>query len=176
MHLKNLRDVCPNNPNLSLAPILRLPQQSDSLSDDLLLRYYVERWDRYVTGAKHIHRLFMYFNRHWVKGERQGGRNSIYPVFTVSIASYSTTSLTSLRSGSSRSYSGRQISSLMSRAGLRNWLVLYSVSSSSNETAKRSIKAQSRRSLSRLSPSVLTRIIQRKCALMCTRRCSRTPL
>jgi len=58
-------------------------QASESLQDEALLRYYAMEWDRYTKGANHINRLFTYLNRGWVKSERDQGRNSIYPVYTV---------------------------------------------------------------------------------------------
>lgn len=54
------------------------------MSELALLRFYVEEWDRYTTGANYVNRLFTYLNRHWVKREKDEGRKGIYPVFTVS--------------------------------------------------------------------------------------------
>jgi len=39
-------------------------QASDPLVDEPLLRYYAQEWDRYTTGAGHVHRLLTYLNRH----------------------------------------------------------------------------------------------------------------
>lgn len=58
-------------------------QQSETLQDEALLRYYAQEWDRYTTGANYINRLFTYLNWHWVKRERDEGRKGIYPVYTV---------------------------------------------------------------------------------------------
>ena len=58
-------------------------QYSDSLQNELLLKYYAAEWDRYTTGANYINRLFAYLNRHWVKRERDEGRKGVYPIYTV---------------------------------------------------------------------------------------------
>ena len=58
-------------------------QASESLQDEALLQYYATEWDRYTKGANQINRLFTYLNRGWVKRERDEGRKSIYPIYTV---------------------------------------------------------------------------------------------
>ena len=58
-------------------------QASDPLVDEPLLRYYVQEWDRYTTGASYVTRLFTYLNRHWVKRENDEGRKNVYPVYIV---------------------------------------------------------------------------------------------
>ncbi|KAK0487301.1 Cullin [Armillaria novae-zelandiae] len=65
VHLKALRD------------------KAEGLQEDNLLRYYAAEWQRYTTGANYINRLFTYLNRHWVKRERDEGRKTVYPVYTV---------------------------------------------------------------------------------------------
>ncbi|KAH7913416.1 Cullin [Hygrophoropsis aurantiaca] len=69
-HLKGLRD------------------QSDTLQEEALLRYYAGEWDRYTTGANYINRLFTYLNRHWVKRERDEGRKGVYPVYTLALVQW----------------------------------------------------------------------------------------
>ncbi|KAG2070418.1 Cullin-domain-containing protein [Suillus decipiens] len=65
-----------------------LKDQSDSLQDEALLRYYAGEWDRYTTGANYINRLFTYLNRHWVKRERDEGRKGVYPVYTLALVQW----------------------------------------------------------------------------------------
>ncbi|EIW80941.1 Cullin-domain-containing protein [Coniophora puteana RWD-64-598 SS2] len=65
-----------------------LKDQSDSLQDEALLRYYAAEWDRYTTGANYINRLFTYLNRHWVKRERDEGRKGVYPVYTLALVQW----------------------------------------------------------------------------------------
>ncbi|KIJ64473.1 hypothetical protein HYDPIDRAFT_111799 [Hydnomerulius pinastri MD-312] len=65
-----------------------LKEQSDTLQDEALLRYYAAEWDRYTTGANYINRLFTYLNRHWVKRERDEGRKGVYPVYTLALVQW----------------------------------------------------------------------------------------
>jgi len=58
-------------------------QEAEGLQDEALLQYYAKEWERYTTGANYINRLFTYLNRHWVRRERDEGRNNVYPVYTV---------------------------------------------------------------------------------------------
>ncbi|KAL4073148.1 Cullin [Scleroderma yunnanense] len=60
-------------------------EQSDSLQDEALLSYYASEWNRYTKGADYINRLFTYLNRHWVKRERDEGRKTVYPVYTLAL-------------------------------------------------------------------------------------------
>ncbi|ESK95046.1 hypothetical protein Moror_13936 [Moniliophthora roreri MCA 2997] len=62
--------------------------QTDSLQEEALLRYYAAEWDRYTTGANYINRLFTYLNRHWVKRERDEGRKTVYPVYTLALVQW----------------------------------------------------------------------------------------
>lgn len=70
VHLKALRD------------------KAEGLQEDNLLRYYAAEWQRYTTGANYINRLFTYLNRHWVKRERDEGRKSVYPVYTLALVQW----------------------------------------------------------------------------------------
>ena len=70
-----------------MGPWLTPSQYSDSLQNELLLKYYAAEWDRYTTGANYINRLFAYLNRHWVKRERDEGRKGVYPIYTVRASS-----------------------------------------------------------------------------------------
>ncbi|KAI9463803.1 Cullin-domain-containing protein [Russula earlei] len=69
-HLRHLRDY------------------SDTLQNELLLKYYAAEWDRYTTGANYINRLFAYLNRHWVKRERDEGRKGVYPIYTLALVQW----------------------------------------------------------------------------------------
>ncbi|SJL07353.1 probable SCF complex member Cullin 1 [Armillaria ostoyae] len=70
VHLKALRD------------------KAEGLQEDNLLRYYAAEWQRYTTGANYINRLFTYLNRHWVKRERDEGRKTVYPVYTLALVQW----------------------------------------------------------------------------------------
>ncbi|KIK69633.1 hypothetical protein GYMLUDRAFT_34019 [Collybiopsis luxurians FD-317 M1] len=65
-----------------------LRNESESLQEEALLRYYAKEWDRYTTGANYINRLFTYLNRHWVKRERDEGRKNVYPVYTLALVQW----------------------------------------------------------------------------------------
>ncbi|KAN0127343.1 Cullin domain containing protein [Lactarius tabidus] len=65
-----------------------LRDNSDSLQNEQLLKYYAGEWDRYTTGANYINRLFTYLNRHWVKRERDEGRKGVYPVYTLALVQW----------------------------------------------------------------------------------------
>ncbi|KIO06053.1 hypothetical protein M404DRAFT_139457 [Pisolithus tinctorius Marx 270] len=73
-----------------VAHLKSLREQSDSLLDEALLRYYAREWDRYTTGANYVNRLFTYLNRHWVKRERDEGRKGVYPVYTLALVQWRT--------------------------------------------------------------------------------------
>ncbi|KAF9527571.1 Cullin [Crepidotus variabilis] len=65
-----------------------LREETDTLQDEALLRYYAGEWSRYTTGANYINRLFTYLNRHWVKRERDEGRKGVYPVYTLALVQW----------------------------------------------------------------------------------------
>lgn len=67
-----------------------LREHADTLQDEALLRYYAAEWDRYTIGANYINRLFTYLNRHWVRRERDEGRKSVYPVYTLALVQWKT--------------------------------------------------------------------------------------
>ena len=54
-----------------------------SHSDEALLSFYIQEWDRYTTAAKYNHHLFKYLNRHWVKREIDEGKKNIFDVYTL---------------------------------------------------------------------------------------------
>ncbi|KAJ7263867.1 Cullin [Mycena rebaudengoi] len=62
--------------------------KAEGLQDEALLRYYAAEWDRYTTSAKHLNAVFAYLNRYWVKRERDEGRKTVYPVYTLAIAQW----------------------------------------------------------------------------------------
>ncbi|OJA08798.1 hypothetical protein AZE42_01280 [Rhizopogon vesiculosus] len=70
VHLKHLRD------------------RSDDLQDEALLQYYAAEWDRYMTGANYLNRVFAFLNSHWVKRERDEGRKGVYPVYTLALVQW----------------------------------------------------------------------------------------
>ena len=55
------------------------------LHDIDLVRYYVEQWGRYTTGASCLNRLFMFLNRYWIRRERDEGKKTVYPIYTVKL-------------------------------------------------------------------------------------------
>ncbi|KAG2009878.1 ubiquitin-protein ligase [Coprinopsis cinerea AmutBmut pab1-1] len=67
-----------------------LRESAENLQDEALLRYYAAEWDRYTIGANYINRLFTYLNRHWVRRERDEGRKSVYPVYTLALVQWRT--------------------------------------------------------------------------------------
>ncbi|KAG6848747.1 hypothetical protein H0H93_014413 [Arthromyces matolae] len=60
----------------------------ESLEEIALLRYYAAQWDRYTTGANFLNRLFTYLNRYWVKRERDEGKKTVYPVYTLALSQW----------------------------------------------------------------------------------------
>ncbi|TDL23149.1 Cullin-domain-containing protein [Rickenella mellea] len=71
-----------------VAHLKTVRDNSDSLVDEALLRYYAKEWDRYTTGANYINRLFTYLNRHWVKREKDEGRKGVYTVYTLALVQW----------------------------------------------------------------------------------------
>ncbi|KAG6853139.1 hypothetical protein C0991_006619 [Blastosporella zonata] len=60
----------------------------ETLQDIELLKYYAAQWDRYTTGANFLNRLFTYLNRYWVKRERDEGKKTVYPVYTLALSQW----------------------------------------------------------------------------------------
>ncbi|EKM79832.1 hypothetical protein AGABI1DRAFT_113105 [Agaricus bisporus var. burnettii JB137-S8] len=67
-----------------------MKERSETLQDVDLLRYYAAEWDRYITGANYLNRLFTYLNRYWVKRERDEGKKGVYQVYTLALAQWKT--------------------------------------------------------------------------------------
>ncbi|KAF8076837.1 Cullin [Lyophyllum atratum] len=63
-------------------------KKCETLQDLDLLRYYAAEWDRYTTGANFLNRLFTYLNRYWVKRERDEGKKTVYPVYTLALSQW----------------------------------------------------------------------------------------
>lgn len=63
--------------------LLALQTESSGYSDEALLKFYTERWNKYTLAAMVVHHLFQYLNRHWVKREIDEGHKTIYEVYTV---------------------------------------------------------------------------------------------
>ncbi|KAG5650078.1 hypothetical protein H0H81_000849 [Sphagnurus paluster] len=59
-----------------------------TLQDVDLLKYYAAQWDRYTTGANYLNRLFTYLNRYWVKRERDEGKKTVYPIYTLALSQW----------------------------------------------------------------------------------------
>lgn len=70
--------------------LVGLRDHAETLSDEPLLRYYAQEWDRYTTGANYVNRLFTYLNRHWVKREKDEGRKGVYNVYTLALVQWRT--------------------------------------------------------------------------------------
>ncbi|KAF9463083.1 Cullin [Collybia nuda] len=67
---------------------VRMVEESRTLEDVDLLRYYATEWNRYTTGANYLNRLFIYLNRYWVKRERDEGKKTVYQVYTLALAQW----------------------------------------------------------------------------------------
>ncbi|KAI1828457.1 Cullin-domain-containing protein [Xylaria intraflava] len=67
-----------------------LYRDSKAHSDEALLAFYIREWDRYTTGAKYIHHLFRYLNRHWVKREIDEEKKNVYDVYTMHLYQWRT--------------------------------------------------------------------------------------
>ncbi|KIY43151.1 Cullin-domain-containing protein [Fistulina hepatica ATCC 64428] len=65
-----------------------LTEKADTLQDEELLQFYATEWDRFMTGASYLNRLFAYLNRYWVKRERDEGKRSVYNVYTLGLAQW----------------------------------------------------------------------------------------
>ncbi|PBK82193.1 Cullin repeat-containing protein [Armillaria gallica] len=65
------------------------PMGSDLYNN--LIRYFVVHLKALrdkAEGANCINRLFTYLNRHWVKRERDEGRKTVYPVYTLALVQW----------------------------------------------------------------------------------------
>lgn len=56
---------------------------SRSYSDENLVVFYIQNWERYTVGSKFLNNIFAYINRHWVKREREEGHRDIYDISTL---------------------------------------------------------------------------------------------
>jgi cullin 1 len=65
--------------------------ESQTHSDEALLTFYINQWNRYTTAAKYINHLFKYLNRHWVKREMDEGKKNIYDVYTLHLVQWRVT-------------------------------------------------------------------------------------
>lgn len=65
------------------AHLRRLQLDGQKFSDEGLIQYYNQIWDRYTTGARYLNHIFDYINRHWIKREREEGRRDIHDVNTL---------------------------------------------------------------------------------------------
>ncbi|KXL47605.1 hypothetical protein M433DRAFT_523104 [Acidomyces richmondensis BFW] len=52
-------------------------------SDEALLTYYIQQWERYTTAGTYNNHLFKYLNRHWVKREMDEGKKDVYDIYTL---------------------------------------------------------------------------------------------
>ncbi|KAL2673544.1 hypothetical protein Neosp_011986 [[Neocosmospora] mangrovei] len=59
-------------------------------TDEALLAFYTQEWDRYSVAAKYTHFLFRYLNRHWVKRELDEGKKNVYDVYTLHLVKWGT--------------------------------------------------------------------------------------
>ncbi|KAI9009083.1 Cullin [Hyaloraphidium curvatum] len=68
--------------------LLGLRDESVRFSDEALLSFYTQRWNKYTLASMVVHHLFGYLNRHWVKREIDEGHKTIYEVYTLSLVSW----------------------------------------------------------------------------------------
>ncbi|CAE6463983.1 unnamed protein product [Rhizoctonia solani] len=60
-----------------------IKQRADLVTDEGLLDFYANEWDRFATGAGYVDRTLSYFNRHWVRREQQEGRSAFLVYYLV---------------------------------------------------------------------------------------------
>ncbi|KAF9259919.1 Cullin-domain-containing protein [Marasmius fiardii PR-910] len=70
------------------AHLKALCNKSEAIDGEALPQYYVDEWDRYTRGANCVDKVFLYLNKHWVKRERDEGRTTIYPVYTLALVQW----------------------------------------------------------------------------------------
>jgi cullin 1 len=58
-------------------------KHSDTIQNELLLKYYAGEWDRYKRATSSIDRIFTFLNQRWVKQHRDRGRKNVFPVYLV---------------------------------------------------------------------------------------------
>jgi hypothetical protein len=58
------------------------------MSNEDLLRFYVDQWNKYQYSSKILNCIFLYLHQHWVPYARQQDFTSIYEIFTVSFFPY----------------------------------------------------------------------------------------
>ncbi|KAF9221148.1 Cullin-domain-containing protein, partial [Gyrodon lividus] len=63
---------------------------SEIIPDEALLWHYAREWDRYTTGAYYVHRRWAPYNKFFIQNERNEGRRSVYPVYTLAIVTWKT--------------------------------------------------------------------------------------
>ncbi|CAE6458207.1 unnamed protein product [Rhizoctonia solani] len=67
------------------AKVLR--QKAETITEQSLLSFYANEWNRFATGAGYINRALAFFNRHWVKREQDEGRN-VHQVYILAMAQW----------------------------------------------------------------------------------------
>lgn len=53
--------------------------------NETFLNFYVDKWVKFINGARYMNNVFDYMNRHWVKKKRLDGRRDIFDVNTLAI-------------------------------------------------------------------------------------------
>ncbi|KEI37061.1 uncharacterized protein L969DRAFT_78791 [Mixia osmundae IAM 14324] len=71
-----------------VAHLRSIQREASKLTNEELLKFYTNEWDRYTTGALYVNRLFTYLNRHWVKREKDEGRKKVYTIYTLALVKW----------------------------------------------------------------------------------------
>jgi len=78
-------DLYKNLTNYFIKHLREVRAAAEELTDEPLLNYYTDQWQRYTQGASFVTRMFSYLNRHWVKREKDEGRKNVYNVYTLAL-------------------------------------------------------------------------------------------
>lgn len=53
-----------------------------------LLAFYTSNWSQFTTAAKHLHNMFSYLNRHWIKRQNVEDTKTVLDVYTLCLSTW----------------------------------------------------------------------------------------